>query len=483
MIITNFVKQVRTGEIDLVEHTHRVIDEIKKINKEYNYFNVICEKEALERAKVVKKNPSGKLAGLPVSVKDCICVKEIETRAGSRILTGYRPVFDATVISKIREEGGIIIGKTAQDEFGFGSFNVNVGLDFKIPLNPYDKARVCGGSSGGSGGISQKADFPHISLGESTGGSIVNPASFCGVAGLCPTYGRVSRYGLIDYANSLDKIGPMGKTVADCALMLEIIAGFDQNESTTLNKPIDNYRGFVDKEPKRMKVGVIKETFGKGVDKEVEKQVWNGIKRLETKGVKYEEVSLPITTKYGLACYYLIATAESSTNLAKFCGMRYGKHEALKGGAGKTGFSGTTGSGFNEYFTKVRSLNFGQEAKRRIMLGTFARMAGYRDAYYIKAMQVRTKIIEEYKKLFKRFDALVSPTMPILAPKIKDIEKLTPLQNYMMDILTAGPNLAGLPHISVPVGFSKKLPVGMMFIGDHLMEKKIVQLGSNVEVV
>ncbi|TKJ17523.1 Asp-tRNA(Asn)/Glu-tRNA(Gln) amidotransferase GatCAB subunit A [Candidatus Woesearchaeota archaeon B3_Woes] len=464
----DFIKKIKNNEIDVVEHTHKVIDESKKIDKEYHYFNVISDELAVKQAELVKKNPSGKLAGLPVSVKDCICVKGVETTSGSRILKGYKPVFDATVINKIKKEGGIIIGKVSQDEFGFGAFNVNVGLDFKVPLNPFDKGCVCGGSSGGSGGITQKTGYPHISLGESTGGSIVNPASFCGVAGLCPTYGRVSRYGLLDFANSLDKIGPMGKTTSDAALMLEVISGFDENESTSLNSPVDKYLEYANKDVSGMKIGVIKEAF-KG-DGAVEKHVWDGIKKLESKGVKYEEISLPTGIKYGVPAYYFLSTSEASTNLAKYSGMRYGKHEKLEGG-------------FNEYFTKVRSSNFGSEAKRRIMLGTFSRMAGYRDAYYIRAAQIRTKIIQEYKKAFKKFDALVSPTVPILPPTFKEVDKLSVLDNYMIDELTVGPNLAGMPHLSVNVGFEKKLPVGMMLIGDHLMEKKIIQLGSGVEVL
>jgi len=464
MNLLEFTKKIKNQEIDIVENTHKVLEEIKGINKEYNYFNIISEELALEQA----KNPRGKLAGLPVSIKDCICVKGIESRAGSKILNEYKPLFNATAVEKLIKEGAIIIGKTSQDEFGFGGFSINVGLGFKIPKNPFDKERVCGGSSGGSAGITQKASFSHISLGESTGGSIVNPASFCGVFGLCPTYGRVSRYGLLDYANSLDKIGPLTKSLEDLALILEIISGYDKNESTTLDKPVENYSSYIKKDVKGMKIALIKESMKEGVDKAVKDNVWKAIKKLEESGVKYEEIPLPLTMKYGIPTYYLIATSEASTNLAKYSGMRYGVHEKLEGS-------------FNEYFSKIRSANFGKEAKRRIMLGTFARMAGYRDAYYIKAMKVRTKIIQEYKKAFKRFDVLISPTMPIVAPRIKEIEKLTPLQNYMMDIMTVGPNLAGLPHLNVPIGFDKKLPIGMMVIGDHLKEGKLLQVGKEFE--
>ncbi|MBW2995748.1 aspartyl/glutamyl-tRNA amidotransferase subunit A [Candidatus Woesearchaeota archaeon] len=466
----DFVSQVRAGKIDVVEHTKKVIEQCKKINKEYNYFNVICEKEAIAQAKEVAKNPDGKLAGVIVSVKDCICVKGVETASGSRILEGYKPVFDATVIERVKKEGGIIIGKTAQDEFGFGGFSVNVGVDYKVPLNPFDKKRACGGSSGGSGGISQLADFPHISLGESTGGSIVNPASFCGVIGFCPTYGRVSRYGLLDYGNSLDKIGPMGKHMEDIALMMEVIAGYDDNESTCLDVPVEDYSKQVGVDVSGMKVGIIKEAFTEGTDKAVEKAIRKKIAELEGLGVKCEEVSLPIGVKYGIPTYYMTAPSEASTNLARYCGMRYGKHEKLEGG-------------FNEYFSKVRSKNLGKEAKRRIMLGTFARMAGYRDAYYMKAMKVRTKIIEEYNKAFKNYDVLVCPTVPMLPPKFEEIDKLTVIQNYMIDVLTVAPNLAGLPHMNIPVGFEGKgkeseLPVGMMLIGKHLDENSLIRLGG-----
>lgn len=460
-----FVKKVKSKKIDIVEHTKKVIDECRKINKEYNYFNVISEELALSQAKELKKNPKGRLAGVAVSVKDSICVKGVASTAGSRILKGYKPLFDATVIERIKKEGGIIIGKTSQDEFGFGGFSVNVGLGFKIPKNPFDKQRSTGGSSGGAAGITQKLSFPHIALGESTGGSIASPASFCGVYGLCPTYGRVSRYGLIDFGNSLDKIGPIGRSVDDTALLLDVIAGHDKNDSTTAENKTEKYTEL--KKPK-FKVGVIKEAFAEGVDEKVSNKVWDGIKKLESLGVKYEEISLSLPIKYGIATYYLIATSEASTNLAKYCGMRYGASEKLEGS-------------FNEYFTKVRSNNLGEEAKRRIMLGTFARMAGYRDAYYLKALKVRTKIIQEYKKAFKKFDLLVSPTVPMLPPKFSDIDKLSLLQTYMADVLLVGPNIAGLPHMNVPVGFQDKLPVGMMLIGNHFDEAKILQLGGAYE--
>jgi len=468
MKAVEFIKKVQSKEIDPVENIHKVLEELKKINKEYNYLNTISEDLAIEQAKLVKKNPKGKLAGLPISIKDSICVKDVESTAGSKILKGYNPLFNATAIERAIKEGAIIIGKTSQDEFGFGGFSTNVGLGFKIPLNPFDKERATGGSSGGAAGLTQKASFSHVSFGESTGGSIVNPASFCGVFGLCPTYGRISRYGLIDYGNSLDKIGPMSKNIQDSALMLEVISGHDEKDSTSLKNEVDNYSSYLKKDVKGMKVGILKEAFQEGLNKKVELKTNQAIEKLKSLGVKVEEVSLPLSIKQGLSVYYILAPSEASTNLAKFCGMRYGSYESLQGN-------------FDEYFTKVRSENFGKEAKRRIMLGTFARMSGFRDAYYIKAAKVRTLIIEEYKKAFKKYDSILSPTVPILPPKFKEIEKLSIIENYLIDVLTVSPNLAGLPHLNVPLGFEDKLPIGMLLTSDHLQEGKLIQLGKEFE--
>src|SRR3989338_8466452 len=375
MSISQFVKDVKSGKIDIEKNTKSILDEAKKINKDYNYFNTICEKEAFAKAEEIKKKSTGKLAGLPMSIKDNICVKGIDSTAGSKIIEGYKPLFNATVIEKLEKEGAIIIGKTSQDEFGFGGFSINIGLDKKIPKNPLDKDRVTGGSSGGSAGYTAITKYHHVSIAESTGGSIVNPASFCGVIGLCPTYGLLSRYGLIDYANSLDKIGIMAKSIEDIELVLDVVKGHVEKDSTSLDMELEG--------------------------------------------------------------------------------------------------------DFNEYFSRIRNNAFGREAKRRIILGTFARMAGFRDQYYLKAMKARTLIINEYKNALKKYDLLVSPTMPIVAPKFSDVDKLTLLENYMIDILTVGPNLAGLPHVTINAGFKNKLPVGIMFIGDHLSEKSLVEICKN----
>ena len=452
----DYIKLAKKGEIDVIKNTKETINEIKKIDKDYNYFLILDDKLDKKTTKLKK----GKLYGLPISIKDCLCVKDMESKAGSKILEGYDPVFDSTVVKKIRDEGGLIAGKTSQDVFGFGSFNTNVGIGYKIPKNPFDKNRATGGSSGGAAGITQKLSKPHIAISESTGGSIACPASYCGVYGFTPTYGLVSRYGLLDYANSMDKIGIMAKDIEDVALMLQVIAGHDDKDSTSSNVKIHNY---TKQEKSKFKVAVIKESIGKGVEKEV-------IDNLKEKlgDIKYDLVSLPLTFKYSIQTYHLISMSEASTNLAKLCGMRYGQHGKLE-------------EEFNEYFSKVRSKYFSKEAKRRIILGTFARMSGYRDAFYIKALKVRTKIIEEYKKLFSKYDLLVTPTMPNIAPKFSEINKMTPLQNYMMDIMTAGPNLAGFPHLSIPSGFSNEMPTGLMIVANHFNEKNMIDFAREIK--
>ena len=465
MNIQQHIKDVQNKNIDIVEYTQKAIEQTKKINKEYNYFTTISEKLALQQAQKLKSNPKGRLAGVLLSVKDAICVQGIETTAGSKILKGYKPLFNATVVQKCIDEGAIILGKTSQDEFGFGGFAVNSDI---IPKNPFNKERVTGGSSGGSGGITQKANFAHLSLAESTGGSIASPAFYCGVYGLCPTYGRVSRYGLLDYGNSLDKIGPMAKTLQDTALLLNTIAGNDENDCTTSKIDTEDYIKAIQKPIKNTKIAVIKELFGDAVDEKLKKSIWQKIKQLESNGINYEEISMPITSKFSIPSYYTIATAEASTNLAKYCGIRYGATDNLTGN-------------FNEFFSKIRSEHFGKEAKRRIILGTFTRMAGYRDAYYKKAMQVRTKIIEEYKTLFKKYDALICPTMPMLAPKFEELNKLTPLQHYMADIMTAPPNLAGMPHLNVPIDMHNDQALGLMLTADHFNEAKLLQIGNAIK--
>ena len=459
MKITEYIKKVNDSQLDVVEETHKAIEEIRKINDEYHYLNTISEQLAIEQAKQVAKDPKKRLAGLMVTVKDNICVKGVESTAGSAILKGYKPLFNATVMENLIKEGAIVLGKTSQDEFGFGSFNLNVGKGFFVPKNPFDKERVCGGSSGGSAGITSKVSFAHASIAESTGGSIETPANFCGVVGVCPTYGTVSRYGLIDYANSFDKIGPMTKTVDEAQFLLGFMQSKDPRDSTSV--------GFPDKKVQVKTVG-IDYSLIELCDKEVQKACYAAEERLKGSGIKINKISLPTVKEFGISAYYILAMSEASTNLAKYCGMRYGASSKIE-------------EGFNEYFSKVRSEQFGKEAKRRIMLGTFARMAGYRDAFYVKAAQVRQKIILEYKKQLNDCQAIMTPTIAIGAPKIDEVSKLSPLDHYRMDVMTVGPNLAGLPHMSVPVHGASSQPGGVMMIADHFAESAMFDCAKRVE--
>ncbi len=454
--VEEYLEKMENGEIDYADFISKYMEEIKKADSKFNFLNTVNNEKSGQ--------PKEMLFGLPFSVKDDICVKGMQANAGSRILEGYIPPFDATSVDKIKQNSGFIAGKTSQDEFGFGTFSTNSG--YKIPKNPLDPARTAGGSSGGAASIISAIGMPQIAISESTGGSTTAPAAFCGVAGLTPTYGLVSRYGLIDYASTLDKICVTSRSVYDIALSLSVIAGHDPKDSTSINKKAGEYRKNLGIDFKKLKIGIPKE-YMQDLDKKIGKSVWDAIKKMESLGAEYSEVSLP-HTKYSIATYYIIATSEASTNLAKFSGMRYGAEEEIKGN-------------FNEYFSEIRTEYFGEEAKRRILLGTFARMAGYRDQYYIKAMKVRTLIIQDFKKAFSKFDVLVSPSMPVIAPKFTEIERLTPLENYMMDILTVAPNLAGIPMLTVPCGKVDGMPVGLHILGDHLQEQKVLQVGYEFE--
>ncbi len=461
--IKYFVEESKKDFSIVEKNLYNIIKEVKKNSSdEFNHIEYFDEKFVLDQLEDLreksKKGIKGKLFGVPLTVKDAICVKGLESKAGSKILSGYVPLFDATVIKKAKEEGAIILAKNTQDEFGFGTFSTNT---LKIPKNPFDKERSCGGSSGGSSGFTAYTKSYHISIGESTGGSIAAPASFCGVVGFTPTYGLVSRNGLIDYANSLDKIGSIARNVSDASLLLEVISGSDEFDSTNLDK------NFVAEETSINKIAIVKD-FLENCDDSVQKVFLENVDKLK-KYYKVEEVSLPLNVNYALAVYYIIATSEASTNLAKLSGLRYGLQDDVDN------------KHFDEYFSEIRSNNFTEEAKRRIILGTFARMSGYRDAYYLKALKVRTKLINEFKLAFKNYDVLLNPTMPIVAPKFKDIEKLTPLQNFAMDLCTVPANLAGLPHISINAGFANKLPVGLMATSNHLNENKLFSLARVIE--
>ncbi len=457
--VKEHVKASIEGSVDLHEFFQKAMEECKSIQKKYSPFITLKDETSFGH------DPKGMLYGLPISAKDCICTAGTRTTAGSMILENYIPPYDATCIAKAKGEGASLIGKTAQDEFGFGTFTTNCA--YSVPKNPHDAGRSCGGSSGGAACLTAAAEFPHIAIAESTGGSITAPASFTGTVGITPTYGRVSRYGLIDYSNSMDKIGVIAKSVGDAALGLSAIVGHDPKDSTSSHQPCDDISA--DLSVNGMKVGIPKEYFSDKVDCRISKLVIDRIKSLESHGVECEEVSLPLTG-YAVPAYYLIAVSEASTNLAKYCGLRYGAQ-------------GGMGGNFDSYFTKIRSNSFGEEAKRRIILGTFARMAGFRNAYYIKALKVRSLIIKEFKKAFGKFDALMAPSMPMLAPTFKEIGELSPAQVYSMDMLTAPSNLACVPTISLNAGMISNLPAGIQIIGDHFEERRILALGRVLESV
>jgi aspartyl-tRNA(Asn)/glutamyl-tRNA(Gln) amidotransferase subunit A len=404
------------------------------------------------------------LAGVPVGIKDVLVTKGVRTTAGSKILGNYIPPYDCTAVARLEAAGAVVLGKLNCDEFAMGSSNENSA--FKPVHNPRDLSRVPGGSSGGSA-AAVAADMAVATLGSDTGGSIRQPASFCGVVGLKPTYGRVSRYGLIAFASSLDHIGPFGKTVKDAAIMLRTIAGRDPMDSTSAELPVPDYVAELEKPVKGTRVGVAKEYFGEGLDGEVRAAVETAIQKLAKLGCEIVEVSLP-HTKYAIPAYYLVATAEASSNLARFDGVRYG-------------FRALGVRSLSDMYRRSRDQGFGAEVKRRIMLGTYALSAGYYDAYYLKAQRVRTLLTRDFEEAFKKVDAIAAPTSPTAAFKLG--EKVDdPLAMYLADIYTVTANLAGIPGISIPVGSTKeKLPIGMQIFGKHFDESGILRLANAYE--
>jgi len=404
------------------------------------------------------------LAGVPVGIKDVLVTKGVRTTAGSKILGNYIPPYDCTAVARLEAAGAVVLGKLNCDEFAMGSSNENSAF---MPVhNPRDLSRVPGGSSGGSA-AAVAADMAVATLGSDTGGSIRQPASFCGVVGLKPTYGRVSRYGLIAFASSLDHIGPFAKTAKDAALMLRTIAGRDPMDATSAELPVPDYVYELDKPVKGLKIGVAKEYFGEGLEPETRSAVEAGVEKLAGLGCEVVNVSLP-HTKYAIPAYYLVATAEASSNLARFDGVRYGFR--VKGARS-----------LSDMYRRTRDEGFGAEVKRRIMLGTYALSAGYYDAYYLKAQRVRTLLTRDFEEAFKKVDVIVGPTSP--TPAFKLGEKVDdPLAMYLADIYTVTANLAGIPGISIPVGVSKeKLPIGMQIFGKHFDEATILRVANAYE--
>jgi len=445
------------------EKVSALFSKIKK--SKLNAYNNLSEDSAFKRAREFDSAPwSGLLAGVPIAIKSCISTRGIETNCSSRILEGYIPPYDAHVIERLKEEGAIIIGKTNMDEFAMGTSTES--SYFGPTRNPWDLDRVPGGSSGGSAAAVAAGEAP-CALGSDTGGSIRCPASFCGIVGLKPTYGLVSRYGLVSYANSLEQIGPLTLSVEDAALVMEVIAGHDKRDSTSIKSDVAYLSG-LDGGVEGLVCGVPKEYFGEGVDPEVEKAVWDAISKLEVLGASWKEVSLP-HTKYALAAYYIIAMSEASSNLARFDGLRYG----LRLGADQD---------WHTTFSEIRAVGFGPEVKRRILLGTYALSAGYYGRYYLKALKVRTLIKQNFERALSTggADVLVTPTMPFPAFKIGErIED--PLSLYMADVFTVPINLAGVPAISMPCGFAGGLPIGLQIIGRHFDEKTVFRAAKAFE--
>lgn len=447
----------------IVSNIEKVLENAEKLNPRLNSFLSIERASALLRAAEVA-NTETKLNGLAIAVKDNICTKGMRTSCGSHILHNYEAHYDATAISRLDAAGAIVVGKTNMDEFAMGSSNETSA--FGPAKNPWDLDRVPGGSSGGSA-VAVASGVVRASLGSETGGSVRQPASLCGIVGLKPTYGRISRYGLVAFASSLDNIGIFGRNSTDVADVLGVIAGRDPLDSTSADVPVPDYKFALDGDVDGKTIGVPRELFGEGLDEDVREKVLASVENFRSLGARTVDVELPYA-KYGIAVYYIIATAEASSNLARFDGVRYG-------------FRAEDAQGLKEMYFKTREEGFGAEVKRRIMLGTYVLSSGYYDAYYSKAQKVRALVKRDYQRAFEKCDAILTPTSPSVAFKIGERSD-DPLAMYLSDIYTVSANLAGVPAISVPCGLSREgLPIGMQLIGDFWSEDVLLNLGHQYE--
>ena len=455
-------------EITSVELTQDVLSRIDEVEGDVEAYLTITRAEALAQAEAVdKKIAAGKeisfLEGIPGAIKDNICTKGVKTTCASKILEHFVPPYDATVMTKIKAENPVILGKVNMDEFAMGGSTENSA--YHVTHNPWNLDCVPGGSSGGSA-AAVAAGTAIWALGSDTGGSIRQPASFCGVVGMKPTYGRVSRYGLVAYASSLDQIGPLTRDVTDCAHLLNIIAGHDEMDSTSSAAEVPDYTKSLVEDVKGLKIGLPKEYFVEGMDPEVEQAVRTAIKKYEELGAEVVEISLP-HTEYAISTYYLIAPAEAATNLERYDGVSYGER--------------VDGEDLVQMMTNTRDEKFGEEVKRRIMIGNYALSAGYYDAYYLKALKVRTLVQQDYTEAFKKVDVIMAPTAPTPAFKIGEMIA-DPLQMYLQDVCTVPLNLAGLPGISIPCGKSSKgLPIGLQIIGKPLAEETLIRTAYTYE--
>jgi aspartyl-tRNA(Asn)/glutamyl-tRNA(Gln) amidotransferase subunit A len=453
---------VGSGEMVAEEYLGSIFDRIERLDSKIHAYLQLDREGALAKARELDRRARkgerlGRLAGLGVAVKDIICVRSLQATCGSKILAGFYPPYSATAVQRIEREDGIVLGKTNLDEFGMGNTTQNSA--YGPTLNPWDVSRVPGGSSGGSA-AAVAARMASVALGTDTGGSIRCPSSFCSVIGLKPTYGRVSRYGMIPYANSLEQIGPIGQDAQTVSLLFEAIAGHDPRDATSAREPVRPRRG---DGLKGLRVGRVKEFFGEGAHPKVKGRVMDGCGTLETLGAEVGETSVG-SLPHSLAVYYIIAMAEASSNLSRYDGVRYGL--SLEKGA----------ADWNTAFARTRSEGFGEEVKRRILLGTFVLSAGYYEAYYVRAQKVRALLTQEFALALKKFDVLLGPTMPVLPPKLGD--KVTPLEDYLIDINTVAANLTGLPAISIPCGFVDGLPVGMQVIAPKFREDVLLSVAS-----
>ncbi len=462
LTITEAARRLRARELSATELTRAALARITASDAELHAFITVTEAEALRAAaesdaRLATGTPIGALEGIPVALKDIINSAGVRTTAGSKILANFVPPYDATVAARVKAAGAVLVGKTNCDEFAMGSSNENSA--YGPARNPWDPTRVPGGSSGGSA-VTVAAGFALGSLGTDTGGSIRLPAAYCGVVGMKPTYGRVSRYGVIAYASSLDQVGPFARDVGDCALLLGVLAGHDARDSTSVDLAVPDYVAALSALPKPLRIGIPKEYFVAGIHPDVERAVRSAIDTFATLGAEVREISLP-HTEYAVATYYVVATAEASSNLARYDGVRYGVR--------------ADADSLLEMYRRTRAAGFGEEVKRRIMLGTYALSAGYYDAYYLKAQRVRTLIRNDFARAFGEVDVVVTPTAPTTAFRLG--EKLSdPLQMYLSDIFTISVNLAGLPGLSMPCGVDAAgLPIGLQIIGPTFNEAVVLQ--------
>ena len=461
LTISELKNKLNNGEITKKEIDNLYRKRIDKIDDKVQSFLRLTE----VNEDIDDKKENNLLNGIPVAIKDNMSLSDEETTCSSKILKGYKPPYNATVVNKLKEAGANIVGMTNMDEFAMGSSTENSA--FKSTKNPWDLERVPGGSSGGSAAAVAAGEVP-AALGSDTGGSIRQPAAFCGVVGLKPTYGLVSRYGLVAFASSLDQIGPFTRDVKDSALMMNAIAGHDPKDSTSVDKEVPDYRDYLKEDVEGMKIGIPKEYFDLDIDEEVEENIREAINKLKEAGAIVEEVDL-LSAEYSLAAYYIIAPAEASSNLARYDGVRYGMRS-------------NKAEDVESMFKNTRTEGFGDEVKRRIMLGTYALSSGYYDAFYLKAQKVRTLIKEDFEKVFEEYDLLISPTTPSTAFKLDSEQK--PIEMYHQDIFTVPVNISGLPAISIPSGLdSKGLPIGLQMIGPHFGEGKILQAAYTLEKI